>query len=166
VVAVQRVFAAKGDLSDGAGRALLTAYALDRPDEEWSLLIVNRDQSTPHQFRIDFDLWAGAVQMASGKHGFHGALRRAAAQPVFSNTKGYADPDGPAVHTTKDASSDTMYEIPAASIMVVRGEVRATTMRNGDVTPTNNASCAQTSAVQKEKCGVYPTPHLVYRLVR
>src|SRR5947209_915556 len=49
-----RVFSAKGDINDGAGRALLTAYALDRPDADWSLLIVNRDQFAPHQFRINF----------------------------------------------------------------------------------------------------------------
>ena len=137
-----RVFSAKGDLTDGAGRALITAYALDRPDGEWSLLIVNRDQLTPHQFRINFhDDAAHNVRSFTGsvaisifgqeQYKWHPASTvfmahsaEAAAQPVFSNTKGYADPDGPAVHTTKDASSDTMYEIPAASIMVVRGKMR------------------------------------------
>ena len=48
----------------------------------------------------------------------------AAEQAVFSNTKGHADPDGPAVRITKDAPPDASYEIPAASIMVVRGKLR------------------------------------------
>jgi hypothetical protein len=48
----------------------------------------------------------------------------AAEQAVFSNTKGHADPDGPTLRLTKDASPEMNYEIPAASIMVVRGKVR------------------------------------------
>ena len=39
-----QVFSAKGDVDDGAGHALVTAYALKRPDGQWSLMIVNRDQ--------------------------------------------------------------------------------------------------------------------------
>jgi hypothetical protein len=43
---------------------------------------------------------------------------------VIGNTKGFAEPDGPAVHSTKDASANTNYEIPAASIMVIKGKIR------------------------------------------
>ena len=39
-----QVYSAKADLEDGAGRELVTAYALKRPDGQWSLLVVNRDQ--------------------------------------------------------------------------------------------------------------------------
>ena len=141
-VGEHRVFSAKGDLSDGAGRALLTAYALERPDGEWSVMIVNRDQNTPHQFRINFRddaahnvrWFTGPVAISifgSEQYQWHPASTvfmahsaQAAAQPVFSNTKGYADPDGPAVHITKDTSGDASYEIPAASMMVVRGKVK------------------------------------------
>ena len=137
-----RVFSAKGDLADGAGRALLTAYALDRPDGDWSLLIVNRDQFAPHQFRINFrddaahnvKSFTGPVAIStfgSEQYKWHPATTvfmahsaSAAEQAVFSNTKGHADPDGPVVHITKDVSPDTSYEIPAASIMVVKGKVR------------------------------------------
>jgi hypothetical protein len=137
-----RVFPAKGDLTDGAGRALLTAYALDRPDGEWSLLIVNRDQSTAHQFRISFrddaahsaKSFVGPVAISTfgqEQYKWHPASTvfmahsaSAAQQSVIANTKGYADPDGPAMHTTRDASAETSYEIPAASMMVVRGNVR------------------------------------------
>ncbi len=136
------VFAAKGDLTDGAGRALLTAYALDRPDGDWSLLIVNRDQFASHQFRINFrddathnvKSFAGPVAIStfgSEQYKWHPATTEfmahsalAAEQAVFSNTRGQANPDGPAVHTTKDASPATPYEIPAASIMVVRGTLQ------------------------------------------
>ena len=137
-----RVFSAKGDLTDGAGRALLTAYALERPDGDWSVMIVNRDQFTPHQFHVHFrDGAANTVKSFTGptaisifgseQYKWHPASTvlmahsaSAAQQSVIANTKGRADPDGPPVHTTKDASSETTYDIPAASIMVVRGKLR------------------------------------------
>jgi len=103
---------------------------------------VNRDQFAPHQFRINFrddaahnvKSFTGPVAIStfgSEQYKWHPATTvfmahsaSAAEQAVFSNTKGHADPDGPVVHITKDVSPDTSYEIPAASIMVVRGKVR------------------------------------------
>ena len=49
-----QVYSAKSDIDDGAGRELVTAYALKRPDGEWSLLVVNRDQQNAHRVRIAF----------------------------------------------------------------------------------------------------------------
>lgn len=135
------VFAARGDFSDGAGHGLVTAYALQRPDGEWSLLIVNRDQLTAHSFRATFhDDVAHTVSSFSGQvaisifgsqqYEWHPAAttfmahsEHAAEQPVIVNTKGYAAPDGPALHATKKVSPDSMFEIPPASIMVLRGKL-------------------------------------------
>lgn len=137
-----RVFSAKGDITDGAGHALLTAYTLERPDGDWSLMIVNRDQFTPHKIHVNFrDEAAHTSKAFSGpvaisifgreQYQWHAAstysmahASTAAERPELVNTKGYADPDGPAVHTTKNTAADTEYEIPAASIMVVRGKIR------------------------------------------
>lgn len=136
-----RVFPAKGDLNDGAGHALITSYALQRPDGDWSLLIVNRDQLTAHSFRVAFhddaahvvSSFAGPIEISTFgsqqyqwrpavttfmAHSEHGAE-----QPVIVNTQGYADPDGPAVHTTKKVSPNSTFEIPPASIMVLRGKL-------------------------------------------
>jgi hypothetical protein len=103
---------------------------------------VNRDQFAPHTFRINFrndaahnlTSFAGPVAIStfgSTQYKWHPASTvfmahsaQAAANPVFSNTKGYADPDGPAVRATKDVSADSTYEIPAASIMVVKGKIQ------------------------------------------
>ncbi len=44
-----QMFPAKSDIDDGAGHTLVTAYALKRPDGQWSLMIVNRDQQNAHK---------------------------------------------------------------------------------------------------------------------
>jgi hypothetical protein len=137
-----RVFPAKGDITDGAGHAMLTAYALERPDGDWSVMIVNRDQSTPHKFHLTFrddsthsvKSFQGPARISvfgSEQYRWHPASTvfmahsaAAAKEPVFVNTRGHADPDGPALEMTKDASPDSEYEIPPASIMVVRGKIR------------------------------------------
>ena len=48
------VFPARSDTDDGARHALVTAYAVKRPDGQWSLLVVNRDQQNAHRARIEF----------------------------------------------------------------------------------------------------------------
>jgi hypothetical protein len=87
-----QVFAAKGDLQDGAGHELVTAYALKRPDGKWAVMAVNRDQQNAHRVHITFKWpcrekwqlrWTGggfnlrqrAVSVASGANALHGSRR-------------------------------------------------------------------------------------------
>ena len=42
---------------------------------------------------------------------------------IVATSKGFADPDGPIVHTMQDATKDATYELPAASVVVIRGNV-------------------------------------------
>lgn len=136
-----RVYSAKSDIGDGAGHMLLTAYALDRPDGDWSVMIVNRDQFAPLSFRLNFrDDAAHSARSLTGQAAIttfgsdqykwhtpatvmmaHSAA--SAQESVLVNTRGWADPDGPPVHSTRDVSAQTVYEIPAASIMVVKGKL-------------------------------------------
>ena len=138
-----RVFSAKGDLDDGAGRALVTAYALKRPDEAWSLLIVNRDQQNAHNVRIVFQdqsthrtsSFAGPVAISAfgrEQYRWHPAQMysmahagSAAEHSVLTNTKGFAEPDGPIQLRDVTAAADTIYELPAASVVVIRGQIGA-----------------------------------------
>ena len=48
-----QVFAANSDVEDGAGHELVTAYAVKRPDGNWGVMAVNRDQQNAHRVRID-----------------------------------------------------------------------------------------------------------------
>jgi hypothetical protein len=45
---------------------------------------------------------------------------------IVSTSKGWADPDGPVVHTKLTAEKDTEYDLPAASVVVIRGSVAST----------------------------------------
>jgi hypothetical protein len=136
-----RMFPAKSDIEDGAGHALVTAYALKRPDGQWSLLIVNRDQQNAHRVRIlfqdktrdDVNSFVGPVEVATfgkAQYQWHPATTRfmahaehAGERAVVANTKGMADPDGPIVHTRQTAGRDASYDLPVASVVVVGGKI-------------------------------------------
>ena len=44
---------------------------------------------------------------------------------IVATSKGWADPDGPIAHTKISAEKDTMYDLPAASVVVIRGNIGA-----------------------------------------
>ena len=51
---VHRFYPAASDVVDDARNTLVTAYAVSRPDGEWSILLVNKDSSNPHKIKIQF----------------------------------------------------------------------------------------------------------------
>ena len=135
-----QVYAAKSDVEDGAGHELITAYAVKRPDGQWSLLLVNRDQQAAHKVRIAFQGqsgqaggFAGPVEVAtfgSAQYQWHPARTRfmahaehAAERTVVAYTKGWADPDGPIARSKPTAGKDTWYDVPPASVVVIRGMI-------------------------------------------
>ena len=44
---------------------------------------------------------------------------------VEAESFGMADPDGPILHVKQNVSADTAYELPAASVVVIRGGIHA-----------------------------------------
>ncbi len=135
-----QVFAANSDVEDGAGHELVTAYAVKRPDGNWGVMAVNRDQQNAHRVRIAFNgpadkesSFAGRVEVStfgSAQYQWHPAQTRFmahaenAAQPtIVATTRGRADPDGPIVHTNLTAEKDTLYDLPPASVVVIRGRI-------------------------------------------
>jgi hypothetical protein len=135
-----QVYSAKSDIEDGASRELVTAYALKRPDGDWSLLVVNRDQENGHKVRIAFRAdgdssasFTGPVEIST----FGGAQYKwnpprtrfmahaeiAGAPTTVAYTNGTADPDGPILRAKQYGGKDSFYELPAASVVVIRGKV-------------------------------------------
>jgi hypothetical protein len=135
-----RTFAASSDVEDGGGHALVTAYAVSRPDGQWSVMLVNRDQENAHRLRVEFSdghnaagSFVGPLDIStfgSGQYKWHPASTRfmahaehAAEHTVVMETQGHADPDGPIVRSKANAGKDTLYDVPAASVVVLRGKI-------------------------------------------
>jgi hypothetical protein len=121
--APQKVFAAGADLQDPAGHNLITAYALRRPDGRYSIMIINKDQENAHSVHISLN------DSKSGKEMFfEGPVERVtfgSEQYKWHPTSagGSADPDGPAARSTIMGGRDAAYNLPKASITVIRGAV-------------------------------------------
>ncbi len=119
------VFPAASDVIDAKGRAVVTAYALHRPDGEWSLLLVNKDADTAHSVRIAFD---GAAAK-SARH-FEGTVAVTSFgadnyvwHPSANGEDGTADPDGPPAASKQVGGEGAVYVLPRASVTVVRGRI-------------------------------------------
>jgi hypothetical protein len=118
-----QVFPASADMIDPAGHNLVTAYAVQRPDGKWALMIINKDQENEHSIRLSFHdestktdrLFAGPVDMIT----FGSAQYRWNPEP----DGGRANPDGPAARSQIMAGPATTYTLPKASVTVLRGEI-------------------------------------------
>lgn len=118
---VHRMFASSADVKDSDGNALVTSYAVLRPDGNWSVMLVNRDEDNPHPIRVEF---SGANRDTS----FGGEVSLAtfgSEQYVWINDgpNSHANPDGPIVTRTIHADPQTTFTLPKASVTVLRGKV-------------------------------------------
>ena len=115
---VHQMFRAQCGAKDDAGHRLVTAYAVKRPDGDWALMLVNRDQSNAHRISIEFSggnahgglHLAGGVRMAtfgSEQYVWHS-----------DGLNSSASPDGPPVVTNVAAGQDTIFTLPKASVSV------------------------------------------------
>jgi hypothetical protein len=114
------IYSAASDIRDGAGHTLVTAYAAKRPDGKWALLIVNKDQQNPHRVKISFDEEGGGASYFTGTID---VLTFGRAQYNWDPLRKVADPDGPAVTSKSMAGANTEFELPAASVVVLRGNI-------------------------------------------
>lgn len=120
---VHRVYPALGDIRDASGREVVTAYALERPDGQWSLLLVNKDREKSYGIKAVFHdsatahdrSFAGAVDMIT-----FGAAQY---QWHADGANGYAEPDGPAARMKVKAGPETEFVLPKASVTVIRGRI-------------------------------------------
>jgi hypothetical protein len=117
------LFGAVADLQDEAKHNLITAYAVKRPDGEWSLLIINKDPSNAHEVRISFESEGHATAAR-----FTGPLRMAtfgAGEYVWHPAGGasHADPAGPAKRSTVELKDGQTVKLPKASVTVLTGKV-------------------------------------------
>ena len=117
-----RLFNATSDIDDGAGNKLVTAYAVQRPDGDWSLMIINKDQESAHSVKICFE--------DSAQHGlgfFAGELTVktfSKAQYQWHPATLTAEPDGPIASARVNANAGTRFEFAPSSITILRGKIK------------------------------------------
>jgi hypothetical protein len=123
VDAPHKLFKVSSDVTDAAGTLLVTAYAVERPDRRWSVMLVNRDQYNDHAVKVVFN----DPQTKRGRH-FSGQVDRitfGSAEYVWhaEGERGHAEPDGPPSQSRVSGSAETLYKLPMASITVLRGSI-------------------------------------------
>jgi hypothetical protein len=119
---MHQMFPATVNVKDDDGNALVTTYAVRRPDGNWALMLVNRDELNPHSIRVAFE-------DSDKRKGFFSG-------PVAVTTFGseqyewkndgpnsHADPDGPIAGFHVIANASTIFTLPKASVTVLRGHV-------------------------------------------
>ena len=110
-----KLYPASCDLKDEAGHTLITAYAVLRPDQNWSLMLINKDQSNAHDVRVALD---GAQNSPAGPLEF---VTFGSEQYMWKSAgpNGHPDPDSPPVAKSLSAGS-TSITLPKASVTVIR----------------------------------------------
>jgi hypothetical protein len=122
---VHTMFPASANIKDSEGNLLVTSYAVHRPDGNWSLMLVNRDESNSHAVRVVFDDAKSKREASfSGPVTF---VTFGSEQYVWidDGPNSHADPDNPPVATTLMGDAETVFTLPKASIAVLRGKVGA-----------------------------------------
>ena len=138
VDALHKLFRASSDIKDKDGNTLVTAYTVERPDGKWSVLLVNKDKDRDHAVRVRFAdtannqnrFFSGSVDQivfGAAEYQWHSdgpdtaAVQNNRRHPV---TTGHTAPDGPPSKSTVTADGpDTLYTLPKASIIVLRGQI-------------------------------------------
>lgn len=122
---VHEMFPSATGIEDNEGNVLVTSYAVRRPDGNWSLMLVNRDQTNPRTLRVVFE-----DAKSKRKAFFSGAVKVVtfgSEQYVWQDAgpNSYADPDGLPVVTTVPGDPRAVFTLPKASIIVLRGKIKA-----------------------------------------
>jgi hypothetical protein len=120
---VHQMFPSSSDIKDSDGNVLVTSYAVHRPDGNWSLMLVNRDENNAQKIRVVFE-----DAKKKRKVSFTGPVTLVtfgSEQYVWINDgpNSHADPDNPPAATTITPSSQTAFTLPKASVTVLRGKV-------------------------------------------
>ncbi len=115
---VHKLYPAACDLKDTAGHTLITAYSVERPDGNWSLMLINKDQSNPHQISIAFD---DVHKSFTGPISF---ITFGSDQYMWKSDgpHGHPDPNEPPI--TKTLAAGTQFiSLPKASVTILRARV-------------------------------------------
>jgi hypothetical protein len=103
-----QIFPASADLKDAAGRTVTTAYAVHRPDGNWSFMLINHDLNAAHRIHLAID------DASHVKHSF--------AESV--DLVQYCNNPSEDKNTTITPPPGGIYALPIGSITVIRGKLQ------------------------------------------
>ena len=120
---VHQMFPSTTDIKDADGNLLVTIYAVHRPDGNWSLMLVNRDENNSHTVRVSFE-----NQKEKHTATFSGPISYitfGSDQYVWLNDgpNSHPDPNLPPAAKSIEANAQTIFTLPKASITVLRGRI-------------------------------------------
>jgi len=120
-----QLFSASSDLKDGAGHVLITAYPVQLPDGQWSVMVINKDQSNPHGVRLVFDAGTGTKRSFSGPVTI---VSFGSEQYVWRSegVDSHPDPNLLPVTTTVQGGENSSFTLPKSSLNVLRGRIEST----------------------------------------
>lgn len=139
VDAIHKLYKVASDVKDKDGNILVTAYAVERPDGQWSVMLINKDQDNDHSVKVSFvgggsggsGVFSGVVDrvvFGAAEYQFHADPVTTPAPSAGRGGRGalagHPDPDGPPSKSSVTASGpDTQFQLPKASIIVLRGKL-------------------------------------------
>ena len=111
-----RVYRAASDVRSRLGLPLVTAYAVARPDGQWSVLLINKDPKKAHPVRVRFQA-GGVLRSLIGPVDLY---QYSSAQYAWHPNKahGYPDLDTPPTHSR---IAPGVVILPPFSLSIVRG---------------------------------------------
>lgn len=124
VDATHYIYSASTSLPGVSGPPLITSYALMRPDGQYAVMLINKDQTNPHAVTVTFHDSA----TNSNRH-FAGNVTEVsfgAGQYIWrpNGALGFATPDGPLATSVVKGGTQAVYTLEPSSINVLRGVVR------------------------------------------
>jgi hypothetical protein len=118
VDATHRLYPAASDVLDSKGRQIVTAFALQRPDGAWGVMLVNNDPVNAYAVGVTFAGTSGTQHFASPVASYVFGPAQYVWQPDGKN--GHAAPDGPALATMQSGGPNATYVVPASSLTILR----------------------------------------------
>ena len=116
-----RLYRASSDVRDTAGNLLVTAYTVERPDGQWSVMLINKDHDNEHAVKIVFmdpetkrtrffSERVDRIVFGAKEYEWHP-----------DGVDGRAEPDGPPSRSIERGGREALYQLPKASMIVLRG---------------------------------------------
>ena len=109
------------DAKIGGNQNWVTSYPLQRPDDTWAVLLVNRDLANAHTVQIEFDgtngtgYFTGTVTQSQ--------FGQAQYAWIQDGRHSHPNPDGPIATMAASGGAGTTYALPAGSLTVLAGTV-------------------------------------------